>query len=184
MHRSARPFRSFTTWQTGADVNLKKSGGVRLLVPKGAPAEFSSTSSVDYLGHCFLLDKVAIKDSLIKKIKTRVQKLIYYNLVRAPKLGTQNLSRLGRVDKDYTTFIWQLRRYMYGDVSERAIRRFGVRGVPPKRFRGVMSYFPFVDARDQLEELDRWLVSQTFLGLKRRGRLEVDPIVRASSVAA
>jgi hypothetical protein len=119
----------------GANVNLKKSGGVRLLVPKGAPAEFSSTSSVDYLGHCFRLDNVAIKESLIKKIKTRVQKLIYYNLVRAPKLGVQDLSRLGRVDKDYVTLIWQLRRYMYGDVSERAIRRFAVRGVPAKRLR-------------------------------------------------
>lgn len=163
----------------GANVNLKKSGGVRLLVPKGAPAEFSSTSSVDYLGHCFRLDNVAIKESLIKKIKMRVQKLTYYNLVRAPKLGVQDLSRLGRVDKDYVTFIWQLRRYMYGDVSERAIRRFGVRGVPAKRFRGVMSYFPFVDARDQLEELDRWLVSQTFLALKRREHL-----LRAAGVSS
>ena len=155
----------------GAGVNLKKSGGVRLLVPEGAPAEFSSTTSIDYLGHRFHLDRVGIKQSLIVKIKKRIQKLIYFNLLRAPKLNEQHRSRLGRVDRDYTAYIWQLRRYMYGNVSERTIRRFRLRGVPPQRFRGVMSYFPFVDAGDELEALDRWLVATTFLAMKRRAQL-------------
>ena len=155
----------------GTKVNMAKSGGVRLLTADGAPAEFNRTTSIDFLGHSFRLNQVSIKLAVEKKIKTRIQKLIYYNLIRAPKLGIQNPARLARVDRDYATYIWQLRRYLYGDVSERSVRRFYRRGVPAKRFRGVMSFFPFVDCAEQLEKLDAWLISQTCLAMRRRAAL-------------
>jgi RNA-directed DNA polymerase len=155
----------------GSPINLEKSGGIRLLVPDGAPAEMPSVRSIEYLGHEITLSSVGMKEKVIKRIKERVNELLYFNLIREPESGFQNMNRLQRVDRDYVTFIWQLRRYLYGDISERRLRRFQQGGVPRRRFRGVMSFFPLLDDQQQLKELDAWLVCSTCMALRKRGRL-------------
>lgn len=155
----------------GAPINLSKSGGIRLLVPSNAPAELQRIESVEYLGHCISLSSVGIKAKAIRRIKERINELLYYNLIKEPQAGTQNRDRLQRVDRDYVTYLWQLRRYLYGDVSERRLRRFQAKGVPRRRFRGVMAFFPLLDDDEQLRQLDAWLVCQTFLALEKRTHL-------------
>ena len=155
----------------GAPLNLEKSGGIRLLVRPGAPSEMKATDHVDYLGHRVKVTSLAIKPSLVEKIQARVNQLIYYNLVREPSRGVQNLARLGRLDTDYVTLVWQLRRYLYGDINERGLRRFEARGAPARRFRGVMAFFPLVDDDDQLRALDKWLVCQVCLAMRKRAQL-------------
>jgi hypothetical protein len=155
----------------GAPINLQKSGGVRLLVPPGAPSEMTSTPYLEYLGHKLTLSSVSIKDRAVERIKKRINELLYFNLIREPAAGTQNPSQLGRVDRDYVTYIWQLRRYLYGDISERRLRRFQFVGVPRRRFRGVMSFFPLVEDQKQLKELDAWLVCSTCMTMKKRASL-------------
>jgi hypothetical protein len=155
----------------GSPINFEKSGGIRLLVPPGAPSEISSIGSIDYLGHRIALASVGMKHRVIQRIKDRITQLLYFNLIREPEAGTQNPARLQRVDRDYVTYIWQLRRYLYGDISERRLRRFQARGVPRRRFRGVMSFFPLLDDAQQIGELDSWLVSSTCMALRKRSRL-------------
>jgi RNA-directed DNA polymerase len=155
----------------GSPINLEKSGGIRLLVPPGAPSEIKHVATIEYLGHRFSARSVGIKDKLVLRIKERVNQLLYFNLIKEPEAGTQNPNRLQRVDRDYVTFVWQLRRYLYGDVNERRLRRFQARGVPRRRFRGVMSFFPLIDDEQQLRKLDAWLVCSTWLALRKRARL-------------
>ena len=155
----------------GSPINLQKSGGVRLLVAPGAPSEMPGTPFIEYLGHRITLSSVCIKNKAVERIKKRITELLYFNLIKEPEAGTQNAGQLGRVDRDYVTYIWQLRRYLYGDVSERRLRRFQARGVPCRRFRGVMSFFPLVDDQQQLKELDAWLVCSTCMAMRKRARL-------------
>jgi len=155
----------------GSPVNLEKSGGIHLLVPSGAPSEIKSIMFIEYLGHRISPSSVGMKERVVQRIKERVNELLYFNLIKEPEGGTQNPGRLQRVDRDYVTYVWQLRRYLYGDISERRLRRFQIRGVPRRRFRGVMSFFPLLDDTQQLKELDGWLVCSTCMALKKRGRL-------------
>ena len=153
-------------------INFQKSGGISLLVPKDAPAEFSKKLPfVEYLGHRISASAVGIKSKVVERIKDKITKLLYFNLIREPKAGTQNPNRLASTDKDYVTYVWQLRRYLYGDISERRLRRFRAKGIPRRRFRGVMSFFPLIDDNEQLETLDGWLVSTTWMALQKRSEL-------------
>jgi len=156
----------------GAPVNLLKSAGIRLLVAPGAPAEIEHTHHVDFVGHNLTLHSTGIKAETVMRIKKRLAELLYFNLVREPLRGTQDLGRLdGRVDRDYVVFIWQARRFLYGDLSEVELRRFQVDDVPLRRFKGMMSFYPLIDDTDALRDLDSWLASRTWMALRRRGLL-------------
>jgi hypothetical protein len=155
----------------GSPINLEKSGGIRLLVPKGAPSELPPVGAIEYLGHRITLGSVGMKDRVVLRIKERINQLLYFNLIREPQAGTQDVVRLGKVDRDYVVYVWQVRRYLYGDISERRLRRFQTKGVPRRRFRGVMSFFPLLEDHEQLRELDAWLVCSTCMALRKRGAL-------------
>jgi RNA-directed DNA polymerase len=156
----------------GAPLNFEKSGGIRLLAGDGVPAEIKATPYVDLLGHRLTAQRVSIKPALVEKLRKRINELLYFNLIREPARGAQNPERLaGGLDRDYATLIWQLRRYLYGDISERGLRKMEARGTVRRRFRGFMSFFPLVDDPELLARLDGWLVSQTFLALQKRYRL-------------
>jgi RNA-directed DNA polymerase len=155
----------------GSPINFEKSSGIRLLVPEGAPSELPRLGVIEYLGHKITASSIGMKERAVRRIKERVTELLYFNLIREPELGTQHPDRLQRVDRDYVTYVWQVRRYLYGDISERRLRRFQARGVPRRRFRGVMSFFPLLDDDQQLRNLDAWLVCSTIMAMRKRARL-------------
>jgi hypothetical protein len=162
----------------GSGVNLAKSPGVRLLVSEGAAAEFSSTNAMDFVGYRVSMTRLEMKPKTVEKAKNRVRELLYFNLLESAFDGTVEPARLGGgVDRDYVVFIWQLRRFLYGDLSERDLRRFQSRGVPMRRFKGFMSYYPLIDDAEQLVDLDRWLARETWLTMRKRSAL-----IRASGV--
>jgi len=98
--------------------------------------------------------------------------LLRDNLLRALQEGSQDLSRLSpTTDRDYVVYVWQLRRYLYGDLSEGQLRRYLRGGIPPRRFKGFMSFFPLINDQDQLRHLDSWIVNQSWLALRRRAIL-------------
>lgn len=153
-------------------INAEKSAGIRLLVPaETRNVEFAFTRSVDYLGHAAALRSLGMKDSAEARVRSRIQRLIYDNLLREPIAGTQDLSRLTGVDRDYVTFIWQLRRYLYGPLNEQQVRRFQSGSIPPMSFQGLMSFFPLVDDQALLLRLDAWIASQVWLAMRKRQRL-------------
>lgn len=156
----------------GSPINVEKSPGVRLLVPHATKhLEMTGTKTVDYLGHTFGLRTLQMKKVAIAKIKRRVQALLFANLLREPLGGSQDLNRLTDMDRDYVTYVWQLRRYLYGPLSENQVRRFQQGSVPDIVFEGVMSFFPMVDHDQELLNLDVWIATQTWLTLKKRMRL-------------
>jgi hypothetical protein len=158
-------------------LNFEKSNGVRLLVSDSVKSEISSTRSVEYLGYEIGLESTGLKSANKQKIKDRVQELIFETLLREPLAGTQRPSRLARhVDMDYAVVISRLKRYLYGDLSEREVRRYQARGTPMRRFKGIMAAFPLLDDNDSLEALDAWLLTQLWLALRKRGELIVNQL--------
>lgn len=156
----------------GVTINAVKSPGIRLLVPEGAAGELTVTHYVDYLGHRVTLQGVALKPAADARIRARVDQLIFNTLLREPLNGTQAGWRLPpHVDRDYSSVIARLRRYLYGDLSEKALRQYQARGAPLRRFKGVMSAYPLLDDTDALTELDAWILDRLWLAMRKRGRL-------------
>ncbi|MBB5513086.1 hypothetical protein HD598_001773 [Neomicrococcus aestuarii] len=160
----------------GSPVNSEKSPGIRLLIKEETKnVEMASTKYVDYLGHRLSLRNVSLKDSSITRLKNRINKLIYTNLLLEPLQRTQDFNRLTNVDRDYVTLIWQLRRYLYGPLSESDIRRFQTGAIPPMSFEGVMSFFPLITDENALREIDEWMATRVWLAMRKRTELLKTP---------
>lgn len=158
--------------QIGSPINITKSEGIRLLVRnEGAKTEVGKTTRVSYLGHELGLREGRIGERAVERIKDKISKFIFDNLIREPSNGTQSPAQLTENDRDYVTCILQIRRYIYGPLGESEIRRFLDGTVPFMSFEGVMAFYPLVDDSRQLSALDGWLSSQVWLAMRRRRKL-------------
>lgn len=157
----------------GASVNNLKSPGIRLLVRElGQPAEVTSTNEVVFLGHSLGIDSTKLSEKSISNIKDSIHRIIYQNLLREPMRGNQNPSRLSVMDNDYVSCIWALRRYIYGNLSEKELRRMGRGSFPEGRtLSGMAAYYPLADNAEQWRSLDHWMNSQIRLALEKRLKL-------------
>jgi len=156
----------------GASVNFAKSHGISILSPELAPVEFKAKKAVEFVGYSFSSNAIAIRDSALRRIKARIAGLVYQNLLEQPKRGNFVPSRFAPpVDRDYVVMIYQLRRYLYGNLSERKLRMQLNRVVPRVHYKGVMAFYPLVDAPGFLEALDGWLVHLVWTTQRRRGVL-------------
>ncbi|HXP99502.1 MAG TPA: reverse transcriptase domain-containing protein [Solirubrobacteraceae bacterium] len=156
----------------GASVNAAKSPGIHLLLPTGVDGEIETVHHVDYLGHRMGIDCTQIKPAGQQRVMAHVDQLLFNTLLREPLRGNQNPARLSHgVDRDYVTVISRLRRYLYGDLSEKALRRYQTRGAPLRRFKGLMSAYPLVDDLAALARLDEWILTRLWLATRKRGRL-------------
>ncbi len=156
----------------GAKLNLRKSAGISILAPADAPAEFKPKKSVEFVGYAFSSGGISIRQSSVTRIKARISYLIYRNLVEAPKHGQIVALRFAPpVDRDYVVLIYQLRRYLYGDLSEEKLRKYLRRTVPRVHYKGVMSFYPLVDDLDLLRSLDGWMLHTVGTSLKVRANL-------------
>jgi RNA-directed DNA polymerase len=156
----------------GVQLNLDKSPGIHLLVDNPKKAEMAAVATIDYLGYQIGLKSARVKAGSIDKIKSHIERLVYWNLIHAPMAGTQNSSRIApHVDRDYVTLLSQIRSYLYGDLSERTVQRFQRGEIPSRRFKGVMAAYPLIDDDEQLIALDGWLVNSLYVAMHRRAKL-------------
>jgi len=159
--------------ESNCELNLRKSRGIRLMVREGPEAEMATCESVDYLSHSVSLVQVGMRKDANDKIRRRINAFIYENLLREPMRKKQDLGRLRKgLDRDYVTLVWQLRRYLYGPLSESAVQRLLYGPVPRAlALKGAIARFPLVDNDDQLRELDGFMCNQVHLALRKRQKL-------------
>lgn len=157
----------------GAKLNLSKSEGISLFGPLTAPKELASTKSrIDFVGYSFSSSGTGIRPSTMERIRNRISYLVYKNLLEEPKRGNFVLARFAPpVDRDYVVLIYQLRRYLYGDLSERKLWRYLGKTTPRIHYKGVMAFYPLVDEPGLLQGLDGWLLHTVWTSLRVRGRL-------------
>jgi hypothetical protein len=158
--------------EMGVDLNLPKSEGISLLVPPGSRAEFKPKMAVEFVGYRVSTTAVGIKSRSVQQIKDRISFLIYSNMLKEPSKGNFVAQRIApSIDRDYVVTIGQIRRYMYGDLSESQLRRFLARARPRVHYQGLMSFYPIVDDEVLLKKLDGWLLHTLHTSLRRRARL-------------
>jgi hypothetical protein len=159
-------------YEMGVSLNFIKSKGVTLFGPPDMPAEIPSQDHLDFLGYSVGNNSLRIKKSAVVRIKEKLSFLVYVNLLQEPKRGHFPSERtLYGIDKDYPVLIYQMRRYLYGGMTEAQLRRFLRRQTPSLKFKGLMSFYPIVNDEEQLAELDGWLLATVIRALKLRERL-------------
>jgi RNA-directed DNA polymerase len=151
-------------------INVEKSGGISLVTNQNR-AEISFKSSVDYLGYGVSLSSLSFNDKSVKEIKEKLSYLAYQNLLQPLKQGIYNRSRLSGIDWDYLIALDQIRRYLYGGLTDRALRLYLRGQIPQLNFRGLMSYYPLVNDFKQISMLDGWLIYMLKQCLLRREQL-------------
>ena len=125
--------------------------------------------SVTFVGYRISRQTIGISDWSVKRIKRRFSRILYENLIGPVK--NKNLVALrvdGKFDKDYLVAILQMRRYLYGNLTETQLRRFITSASPKIHFKGLMSFYPIVDDADQLKSLDGWLLHTVKTSLRYR----------------
>lgn len=157
----------------GVKINPTKSEGISLLTKDGLPSEIVAKTSLDFLGYSLSVDTVSIKDKSLKKIKKEISYILYRNLVQPLKqksLAGQAIPANNR-DKNFLSAMCEVRRYMYGGLSNKQIKDFLSGRSKRIYFKGVMSFYPLVDDVDQLTKLDGWILSIIHRALKLRCKL-------------
>lgn len=160
--------------EAGIEINADKSDGINLMVRPGLPSEFSSVKEhIEFLGYKLSLDNISIKEESVNKIKKQISYLLYKNLIK-PISGYELRSIIvpnNNADPAFATALMQIRRYLYGNLSEAKLKSFLNGKYKRIRFKGIMSFYPLIDDVEQLKELDGWLVSTIYNSLKLREKL-------------
>lgn len=159
----------------GASLNREKSKGIRLFAPLGEKTEIKSTDTVDFVGYRFSRGAVGLNGSVEKRIKNRINHLIWANLLQPLQQGGFLAKRVAHpIDRDYVVLLGQIRRYLYGHYSETKVRELERGATKRVRFPGVLSYFPLASDQKQLASLDGWLADVLHQAMKKRAQLLKD----------
>lgn len=161
-----------TASEMGVQLNFVKSEGISILCPEDLPAEFKKKSSVSFIGYEIGSKIISMRKSTLEHSKSRISYLIYSNLLQEPKRGRILLSRVAYgIDHDYLIMLAQLRRYLYGELSESQLRKYMARQTPLMRYHGLMSFYPIVNDETLLKEFDGWLLNSVHRAIRLRTKL-------------
>jgi RNA-directed DNA polymerase len=160
-----------TAAEMGVQLNFNKSEGISILSPEGVPAEFRPKTSVSFIGYKIGSNTISFRPETLKKSQDWLSYLIFSNLLQEPKRGQLSHDRIGDVDWDYVIMLAQIRRYLYGELSESQLRKYMARQTPLLRYHGLMSFYPVVNDEATLKHVDGWLLNSVYRSLKLRAKL-------------
>lgn len=164
--------------KTGVKINFRKSEGISLLHTDGVKSELQNAKNYfEFLGYKISCKNVGIKDASIKKMKKQISYILYKNLLQPLKVNPINIRNIpmsGMMDKDYITAIMQIRRYLYGNMTEETLKKYLDGTYKRLNFKGIMSFYPLINDKEQMELMDRWIVSTIIEVLKKRKSILLD----------
>lgn len=109
-----------------------------------------------------------------------VTKVIDRNEARLPFFGDRMsfVTDLpaNNMDKDFLSAIMQIRRYLYGNMTEITLKKYLNGTYKILTFKGIMSFYPLVTDERQMADLDKWLVSTILNTLKKGSSLFISHI--------
>lgn len=157
--------------ETGVCINLEKSDGISLLVKPGVPSEFDRKKhSFNFLGYCIAVDVISIRKDSVNKIKAHISYLLYRHLIQP--INGQKLRSVEcpvpNDDRDLFVAIQQIRRYLYGNLTDKLLEDYTAGKLNRLSFKGLMSFYPLVTNESQLRELDGWMVHTVYHTIQKR----------------
>ena len=158
----------------GVAINAKKSDGISLLCRKDMPSEIASRKEeIEFLGYGISVDHVSIKSSSVNKIKRQITYILYKHLIQ-PLRGTKLVALeipANDKDKHLLSAMLEIRRYLYGNLTDQMIANYLNGSSNRIFFKGVMSFYPLINNEGQLRDLDGWLVTAIFKAIQIRSKL-------------
>lgn len=158
----------------GVAINAKKSDGISLLCRKDLPSEIvSRKEEIEFLGYSVSVDHVSIKKSLVNKIKRQITYILYKHLIQ-PLRGSKLVAiKIPSNDKDshLLSAIMEIRRYLYGNLTDQMIANYLNGSSNRIFFKGIMSFYPLINNEEQLKGLDGWLITAIFKAICIRAKL-------------
>jgi RNA-directed DNA polymerase len=168
-HRCANRMLAHGT-RSRTEINFDKSEGIFLITPEPR-GEMRASRYFDFLGNRISQTSVTIAARSVRRIKRRISGIIHRHLLFYPKQGLFSTNRIGpnSLDWDMVTCINEIRRYLYGSVSEADLTAVLQNPAAPlRKTRSLLSYYPLVDDPTIFRELDGWLVSAVMRAQKQR----------------
>lgn len=154
---------------SGLKLNSEKSLGVAIIAAK--QQELRTYQHLDYLGYRFTPRGLSIPEKTIKRIKSRVSRLINIYLIHYLSFGF-NHNRSGveplQFDWDLLGLHYELRRSLYGGLSEADLSAFIDRGERLSKMKGLMGFYCLLDDMDALRDLDGWMLNSIRRAMRTR----------------
>ena len=148
--------------ESGIEINFDKSDGISLLKRKELSTEFTNHKEfIEFLGYKISTENISIKNSTVDKIKTHISSLLYKNLLQplnSIPIHHTNIPIAGR-DKNFLSAMMEIRRYLYGNLTEETLKKYMNGTYKVLNFKGIMSFYPLITDIELLKDLDRWLLS-------------------------
>lgn len=176
-HRCANRMLAHGT-RSRTEINFAKSEGIFLVTPEPR-GEMRAARHFDFLGNRISQTNVTIAAKSVKRIKRRISGIIHRHLLFYPKKGSFSTNRIGpnSLDWDLVTCINEIRRYLYGSVSDADLTAALTNPAAPLRQTlSLLSYYPLVDDPTIFRQLDGWLIDVIRRGQRERKR-HIDHLV-------
>lgn len=157
---------------SGLKINSDKSPGIAILSEN--KQELRTFANFDYLGYRFTPHGLTIPDRTIQRLKTRVSRLINLYLLHYLKHGF-NTSRSSTTqpsyDWDLLGFMSELRRSLYGGLTEAQLYDFIHSGKRLPKMRGLMGFYCLLDDPMPLKKMDGWMLNTVRRAMQTRNKL-------------
>ncbi|RTN21484.1 RNA-dependent DNA polymerase [Enterobacter quasimori] len=160
--------------EVGVSLNQEKSEGISILCSKGMPSEFSKSKEfVEFLGYSISVDKISIKEGSVVKIKREISYILYKHLIQPLMSTPLKALKIPANSKDEALLsaMCEIRRYLYGDLSEDMISAYLSGRSNRIFFKGVMSFYPLINDVGQMKSLDGWLSNAVYKAVQKRSKL-------------
>lgn len=157
---------------SGLKINRKKSPGIAIL--SDFPQEMRTIPSFDYLGYRFTCSGLTIQPKTIKKLKSKISRLINLYLLHYLKIGFNRFrcsSYPAPYDWDLLGLIGELRYSLYGGLDEKQLENFLQLHKRLPKMRGLMSFYCLLEDSKPLREMDGWMLSMVRRSLRERNSL-------------
>ncbi len=157
---------------SGLVLNSKKSLGIAIISPKNQ--ELRTYPHFDYLGYRFDGDGLTLPEKTKTKIKQKISRLINLYLIHYLTVGF-NKDRVGYspgpYDWDLLGLIFEMKRGLYGGLSEENLEAFVTNGRKLPKMRGLMGFYCLLDDPKPLKEIDGWILSTIRRTMVERNRI-------------
>lgn len=166
------------------EINYKKSQAISLLTEHDL-GEIKHKPSITFLGCDIGGSGIRPSEKRVERIKTRIARVIYEHLISTAKQGASNIQ--SGIDWDLVECVNEIRRIVYGRLTEKNIADALSGKRRPKRMRSHMSGFAMVDIPDAFKQLDGCIVGQIERAYAQRAaltsRFNVKPLNRVSIIS-
>lgn len=147
-------------FKSGLRINEEKSPGIAIIA--GSDQELQSFPHFDFLGYRFAQEGLGVPSKVVSRIKTRVSRLVNIYLLQYLKEGfkaDRASTAPHSYDWDLLGLIYELRRSLYGGLSEEELRAFIFEGKMLRKMKGLMGFYCLIDDPYELRKLDGWMLS-------------------------